>query len=224
MVYYYVTLALRENILLVNGSRIRRWWINHHYISAAMSLMVVLWPDGKAYRAFSPTFCYYTLYQGVVLTLQYLYQTRRNYQRRALGKAHSMDVASSETITGFPTELPLLLPFLFAGHVAQLYVGVLLLYMLLSSNEGLQPFEKSWVNYTEEVQTGIVVRIGTSFYLAPCRHTHSCVSPLLTPPPPLHIPNQSQGLGFIFLAVGNFLATVNTVLSKRQWHARKKRE
>lgn len=31
LLYYYLTLSLRENILLANGSDILHWWIYHHY-------------------------------------------------------------------------------------------------------------------------------------------------------------------------------------------------
>jgi len=34
MAYFYLTMALRECVLLVNGSQIRSWWVQHHYWSA----------------------------------------------------------------------------------------------------------------------------------------------------------------------------------------------
>ncbi|ETO06722.1 hypothetical protein RFI_30670 [Reticulomyxa filosa] len=37
--YYYVSLALRENILKQNGSRIEPWWMYHHYITLFVSLL-----------------------------------------------------------------------------------------------------------------------------------------------------------------------------------------
>ncbi len=39
--YFYLAMALRENVLVVNGSHIRPWWITHHYISAAASLALL---------------------------------------------------------------------------------------------------------------------------------------------------------------------------------------
>jgi TMPIT-like protein len=36
--------ALRENILKANGSNIRTWWVVHHYLSIAVSLVLLLWP------------------------------------------------------------------------------------------------------------------------------------------------------------------------------------
>lgn len=40
LLYYYVTLALRENILNVNGSFIKPWWILHHYVSIGTSSLL----------------------------------------------------------------------------------------------------------------------------------------------------------------------------------------
>lgn len=47
LLYYYVSLSLRENILRVNGSNIRPWWIYHHYLSAFMSIIVLTWPPDR---------------------------------------------------------------------------------------------------------------------------------------------------------------------------------
>lgn len=37
-------MALRESVLLVNGSHIRSWWISHHIWSAAGSLLMLALP------------------------------------------------------------------------------------------------------------------------------------------------------------------------------------
>ena len=47
LLYYYSSLALRENILRVNGSAIKPWWIYHHYVSAAASVVVLTCEGGK---------------------------------------------------------------------------------------------------------------------------------------------------------------------------------
>ena len=39
MLYYYVSLALRENILRMNGSKIMSWWIMHHHLASVASLV-----------------------------------------------------------------------------------------------------------------------------------------------------------------------------------------
>ena len=37
LLYYYCSVVLREHILIVNGSRIRSWWVLHHYLSILTS-------------------------------------------------------------------------------------------------------------------------------------------------------------------------------------------
>jgi hypothetical protein len=44
MAYFYLTMALRECVLLVNGSQIRAWWVQHHYWSAGCSLIMLALP------------------------------------------------------------------------------------------------------------------------------------------------------------------------------------
>jgi hypothetical protein len=38
LLYYYLSIALRENILKANGSEIHGWWFMHHYISMVLPL------------------------------------------------------------------------------------------------------------------------------------------------------------------------------------------
>ena len=39
-----MAVTLREHILWVNGSLIRRWWIWHHYLSIALTAVLLIWP------------------------------------------------------------------------------------------------------------------------------------------------------------------------------------
>jgi hypothetical protein len=48
MLYYYVSLALRENILRVNGSNIKTWWIVHHYLSIAIAFCMLMFPPVRS--------------------------------------------------------------------------------------------------------------------------------------------------------------------------------
>ena len=43
LVWYYCTLTIREHILKVNGSRIKGWWITHHFISTACGGIFLVW-------------------------------------------------------------------------------------------------------------------------------------------------------------------------------------
>lgn len=90
LLYYYISLALRENILRVNGSNIRPWWIYHHYLSAVMVIIILTWPNTHNYNhEFLPQFNVYCFCQGVVQLMQAQYQKKRLYIRKSLGKVTS---------------------------------------------------------------------------------------------------------------------------------------
>uniref|UniRef100_A0A3B4A6B1 Uncharacterized protein n=1 Tax=Periophthalmus magnuspinnatus TaxID=409849 RepID=A0A3B4A6B1_9GOBI len=123
LVWYYCTLTIRESILITNGSRIKGWWVFHHYISAFLSGVMLTWPDGKLYMVFRNQFLAYSLYQSFVQCLQCYYQSGCLYRLKALGERHNMDL----TVEGFQSwmwkGLTFLLPFLFfEGQVSGLTV------------------------------------------------------------------------------------------------------
>ncbi|XP_072247853.1 transmembrane protein 120A-A-like [Leuresthes tenuis] len=124
LVWYYCTLTIRESILITNGSRIKGWWVFHHYISAFLSGVMLTWPDGNWYKIFRNQFLAYSLYQSFVQCLQCYYQSGCLYRLRTLGERHNMDV----TVEGFQSwmwkGLTFLLPFLFFGHFWQLFNSV----------------------------------------------------------------------------------------------------
>ncbi|XP_061924165.1 ion channel TACAN-like [Entelurus aequoreus] len=121
LVWYYCTLTIRESVLITNGSRIKGWWVFHHYISAFLSGVMLTWPDGYLYKVFRNQFLAYSLYQSFVQCLQCYYQSGCLYRLRALGERHNMDL----TVEGFQSwmwkGLTFLLPFLFFGHFWQLF-------------------------------------------------------------------------------------------------------
>ncbi|XP_030191844.1 transmembrane protein 120B isoform X3 [Lynx canadensis] len=43
LVWYYCTLTIRESILISNGSRIKGWWVSHHYVSTFLSGVMLTW-------------------------------------------------------------------------------------------------------------------------------------------------------------------------------------
>uniref|UniRef100_A0A0E0LR97 TMPIT-like protein n=1 Tax=Oryza punctata TaxID=4537 RepID=A0A0E0LR97_ORYPU len=111
LLFLYTTLALRENILRVNGSDIRPWWMCHHYCAMLMSLISLTW-EIKG--------------QPDCSRKQNRYQRQRLYTRIALGKARRMDVVWGET-AGVEGQLLLLCPVLFLLQGFEGYVGFLLL-------------------------------------------------------------------------------------------------
>ncbi|KAK9520720.1 hypothetical protein VZT92_020591 [Zoarces viviparus] len=129
LVWYYCTLMIRESILIANGSRIKGWWVFHHYISAFLSGVMLTWPEGNLYKITRNQFLAYSLYQSFVQCLQCYYQSGCLYRLRALGERHNMDL----TVEGFQSwmwkGLTFLLPFLFFGHFWQLFNSISLFRM-----------------------------------------------------------------------------------------------
>ncbi|KAJ0013145.1 hypothetical protein NQD34_017479 [Periophthalmus magnuspinnatus] len=126
LVWYYCTLTIRESILMSNGSRIKGWWVSHHYVSTFLSGVMLTWPEGPMYQRFRSQFLAFSIYQSFLQFLQYYYQSRCLYRLRTLGERNQLDL----TVEGFQSwmwrGLTFLLPFLFFGHFWQLYNAVTL--------------------------------------------------------------------------------------------------
>ncbi|KAJ7309787.1 hypothetical protein JRQ81_007855 [Phrynocephalus forsythii] len=124
LVWYYCTLTIRESILISNGSRIKGWWVSHHYVSTFLSGVMLTWPDGLMYQMFRNQFLSFSIFQSCVQFLQYYYQSGCLYRLRALGERNHLDL----TVEGFQSwmwrGLTFLLPFLFFGHFWQLYNAI----------------------------------------------------------------------------------------------------
>ncbi|XP_030005109.1 transmembrane protein 120B [Sphaeramia orbicularis] len=129
LVWYYCTLTIRESILMSNGSRIKGWWVSHHYVSTFLSGVMLTWPEGPMYQKFRSQFLAFSIYQSFVQFLQYYYQSGCLYRLRALGERNQLDL----TVEGFQSwmwrGLTFLLPFLFFGHFWQLYNSVTLFHL-----------------------------------------------------------------------------------------------
>ncbi|CAL9683426.1 unnamed protein product [Knipowitschia caucasica] len=129
LVWYYCTLTIRESILMCNGSRIKGWWVSHHYVSTFLSGVMLTWPEGPMYQRFRSQFLSFSIYQSFLQFLQYYYQSGCLYRLRALGERNQLDL----TVEGFQSwmwrGLTFLLPFLFFGHFWQLYNSVTLFHL-----------------------------------------------------------------------------------------------
>lgn len=147
--YYYISLALRENFLVANGSNIKDWWLIHHYLAAMNTVVIIVWPATERYDAFVPYFTTFACYHGIVMNLQNYYHKRREYANRALGKIKSLDITYQETITEFPKELWLLLPFLLIAQVWEISLGLSLLKTFFID---CKIFHISWKEYVDELQ------------------------------------------------------------------------
>ncbi|KAH8961791.1 hypothetical protein BDL97_05G067800 [Sphagnum fallax] len=131
LLFFYTSLALRENILRVNGSDIRPWWVYHHYCAMAMALVSLTWgiqghPSCIHKQQGVRLFLRWAVMQGVAMLLQNHYQRQRLYTRIALGKAGRMDVVWGET-AGVTGQLWVFYPLLFTLQGFQFFIGLLLL-------------------------------------------------------------------------------------------------
>ncbi|MEW5296800.1 MAG: hypothetical protein WDW36_000052 [Sanguina aurantia] len=123
MAYFYLAMALRESILRVNGSKIRGWWVAHHYWSSGASVLLLGLPiHSPAVQGFFRHFLIWSCFQAGVMFLQNLYQRRRMYTRIALGKNTVMDVVAGES-SGSIGQLLILYPLLFSLQAWQFVIG-----------------------------------------------------------------------------------------------------
>eukprot|EP00823_Brevimastigomonas_motovehiculus_P009254 TRINITY_DN8922_c0_g1_i1.p1 TRINITY_DN8922_c0_g1~~TRINITY_DN8922_c0_g1_i1.p1 ORF type:complete len:377 (+),score=44.18 TRINITY_DN8922_c0_g1_i1:73-1203(+) len=124
LLYYYISLSIRSNILQANGSQIFSWWIFHHYITMVICVVLLAAPfDHALHQEIIFSAEVFALWQGLVMIITNEYTRKRLYVRQSLGKASIMDVESPETIVEKPTNLKILLPLLFVTYTAQIYLG-----------------------------------------------------------------------------------------------------
>lgn len=127
LLYYYVSMALRESILRVNGSRIHPWWLYHHYVSLVLAVVMMTMSEALMATIVSDTTLKFFVFQGGVMILQYRYQRRRQYARVATGKASPLDIAASETLVEKPqhtVSLAVLMPLCFMSYLFELGFGL----------------------------------------------------------------------------------------------------
>jgi hypothetical protein len=127
LLYYYTTLALRENILRVNGSAIADWWITHHYLSGLLTVVCLAWPKAvdPVYEAFRPVMLTMSVIQAITQILVTRYQSGRLYRLVAMGKASRLDVTGESNTewvgAGWTPSAAVLLPFLLVAQCFQLF-------------------------------------------------------------------------------------------------------
>ena len=121
LLWYYCTLTVRENILILNGSKIKGWYFIHHYVTIVLAGIYVLWGDQASYQEFRPTFMAFSVYQSLVQLMQCHYQRGCLYRLRALGERDAMDITGEGFHSWMWRGLTFLIPFLVFGHFWQLY-------------------------------------------------------------------------------------------------------
>ncbi|CAG9536157.1 unnamed protein product [Cercopithifilaria johnstoni] len=129
LVWFYCTLTIREAILRVNGSRIKGWWIMHHYVSCVLSGITVTWGDGECYRSIRTQFIMFCIFLSFVQLLQCRYQTGCLRRLHALGQRYSMDISVEGFSSWMFKGLTFLIPFLVLTYIFQFYTSYKLYYL-----------------------------------------------------------------------------------------------
>lgn len=129
-VWYYFTATLRELVLISNGSRIKVWWLIHHYFSIAIAALLLTWPPGECYQAFRTQLLIFTCCLSFVMGLQFRYQQGKLYREVAMGVKHHMSVSQGMKIS----TIKQLLFCLIGVYVFQLYNGLSLMRLYFSTS------------------------------------------------------------------------------------------
>lgn len=143
--WYYSTLTVRESILIANGSRIKGWWVVHHYISIILCGVCITIPNGSEEK-YVMAFLFYLSYNSVISLLQFTYQKAALYGLRATGNYNRKNDKSDNsqellvtTDLGFTfsvakfMSLGKLLPFLFFAYFLQFYNAFVLIQASVSA-------------------------------------------------------------------------------------------
>jgi len=124
--FYYSSLAIRENILSLNGSRIEPWWIYHHY----WSMLIAVLSLSRGELGNIQYLNYFFLWQGMVMLLQNDYQKTRHYARKAMAKKGRLDIRTSEVIDETPhSRYKMLIPALYLTYFVQLMISIYFLFL-----------------------------------------------------------------------------------------------
>ena len=111
---------MREAVLKANGSRIKKWWSRHHFLSMLLSLVVIIWPESESYTEFRSTLFVFGIYNGALGLWQARFQLARLYKMKALGHAGSIDTSMGDVTAlseKLSPEMLILLPFILFGQV-----------------------------------------------------------------------------------------------------------
>jgi hypothetical protein len=133
-VWYYFTITLRELVLLSNGSKIKLWWLIHHYGSIIVAAVSLMWPPGTCYASFKTQFMFFSFCLSCVMTVQFFYQRAKLYRQVAMGKSHHLVVTQESSISTV-LDFSFLVICLVAVYIFQFYNAYTLYNLLMSSDE-----------------------------------------------------------------------------------------
>ncbi|KAJ4830932.1 hypothetical protein Tsubulata_009164 [Turnera subulata] len=244
LLFLYTGLALRENILRANGSDIRPWWIYHHYCAMIMALVSLTWeikgqPDCAQKQRGVQLFLQWAMMQGVAMLLQNRYQRQRLYTRIALGKAASQRAEEKEILANFSSTMSRRRPnsMVDVVMVQGRWLGDLEVRnkkFSYSDGEGddTETFGHAQLAKRMDVVWGETAGVdGQLWLLCPLlfilQGFEAYVGLQLLRTAFVGVVTEWQvifcGILLVFMAVGNFLNTVQTLIAKSRFKAKMKR-
>lgn len=124
ILYYYLTISLREAILYQNGSRIKEWWKIHHFASLTVFTLFLIYPAESGLQRHTNII----LHLGASLFITQLiltrYQLKRLAVRARLRSEEALNVTTSEAPSvSKESNYIWLLPLLFFNQAFQVYAG-----------------------------------------------------------------------------------------------------
>jgi hypothetical protein len=135
--WYYCTVTVRESILIANGSKIKGWYITHHYLTILLSGLSVTVAQ-EIITDFGPSFLIYTSISNFISLLQFNYQRSALYNLKAMGEkseetgksiSDELDLTTetgiSKKVAGY-VSLKVILPFLGCLYAFQLFNAIYL--------------------------------------------------------------------------------------------------
>jgi hypothetical protein len=123
LLYYYSMLILREQIMVVNGSRNRFWLQLHHYLGAMINGVLLICPNDTARQSMRNPLLHFAIYFSAVQVLQYRYQMRRLDRLRALNRVCSRERTTRSATIDSKNDFSFLLPFILSLYGWQFWLA-----------------------------------------------------------------------------------------------------
>lgn len=124
-IYFSISLAIRENVLKINGSRINSWWFTKHYLGIGTSWLslLLLRSAYDSYEGYFTLNTFFSFWSAVVIWVMTQNQKAQHYARMAIRRESISPKATSKTMVGGPswtsTWYFILIPLLYVTYVLE---------------------------------------------------------------------------------------------------------
>eukprot|EP00800_Vazella_pourtalesii_P011559 TRINITY_DN2783_c1_g2_i3.p1 TRINITY_DN2783_c1_g2~~TRINITY_DN2783_c1_g2_i3.p1 ORF type:complete len:306 (-),score=54.55 TRINITY_DN2783_c1_g2_i3:60-977(-) len=112
LLWYYFTLTIREHILIKNGSKIKSWWLLHHYITIIITMLLLTWPPGDCYTQSHDVLMFSILMTSVIQLVQFFYQRKTIDRNIMMGKDNYLRTTNEGIRSKSMSDLVYIVPIL----------------------------------------------------------------------------------------------------------------